>query len=227
MCPSTAFSHSDDPGTSQPQAISRDVIPSSTVSQAAFELASSLLSPAILNHSIRVYLYAKTLVEQSESVYYKDPAKHDLLFTACILHDIGTMDKFDGPQRFEVEGADSAVNLLRDFGVKQEEAHEVWMAIALHTSPGIAERINELSRLVREAVRIDFGRKIDKMEGLDDMKKSLEEKYPRLGVERVLGDAVVQQAVRNPAKAPPASWPNNLYKAHLAEPEWQGVNKGF
>ena len=60
-----------------------------------------------------------------------------------------------------------------------------------------------------------------------DLTHELEDLLPRLEVEKVLGDAVVEQAIRRPEKAPAASWPNNLYKEFLADPSWKGVNKGF
>ena len=50
---------------------------------------------------------------------------------------------------------------------------------------------------------------------------------PRLEIEKILGDAVVAQAVKNPGKAPSASWANNLYKSHLENPDWTGVNRAF
>lgn len=177
-----------------------------------------------------MYLYAKVLAQHYVSVYCQDRTKHDLLFVSCIMHDIGTAPRYDGPQRFEVEGADAAVSHLLSHGVSEADAHESWMAIALHTSPGIAERINELTRIVRQAVLIDFGRGEEiraEIEGFEDSKAKWESRLPRLGIEKVLGNAVVEQAARKPGKAPPASWPNNLYKAYLAEPEWDGVNKGF
>jgi hypothetical protein len=226
MCPTSAFGDAHQEGQHTATA-SEHFIPFTQVSKAAFDLASSFLHPAILNHSMRVYLYAKALAEQSNSKYAKVAAHHDLLFTACILHDIGTTKKYDGPQRFEVEGADATVSLLRDSGISEEGCHEVWMAIALHTSPGIAERINELSRLVRQGVLNDFGKPLGSLEDRESLKKEFEAIYPRLGAEKVLSDAVVAQAVRNPQKAPGASWPGNLYKAYLADPEWKGVNKEF
>ncbi|KAF2473763.1 uncharacterized protein BDR25DRAFT_301884 [Lindgomyces ingoldianus] len=207
-----------------------DFVPHSEISKAAFELASRLLPPSILNHSIRVYLYAHFLT-QPNSIY--SSAKQDLLFAACILHDIGIVPQYDGHQRFEVEGADSAAEHLRRFDVKEGDIHDVWVAIALHTSPVIAERISELARIVREAVLIDFGKRKSLSSGnrneedLMKLREGFEEKYPRLGVEKVLGDAVVEQAVRHPEKAPPASWPGILYRAHLADPGWGGVNRAF
>ncbi len=71
----------------------------------SFHLAQSELPPAILNHSIRVFLYANFLASHEGSVWAADD-KFDLLFVACILHDIGATDRFNGHERFEVEGAD-------------------------------------------------------------------------------------------------------------------------
>jgi HD superfamily phosphohydrolase YqeK len=197
------------------------------ISEAAYAHATELLHPAILNHSIRVYLYADALAKHAFSKYSTDVHCRDLLFTACLFHDIGTTQKYDGPQRFEVEGADAAVKFLTSCGVNRAEAHDVWTAIACHTSPGIAEKISELSRLVRIAVVTDFGRKGADWEVLESMTDELEARYGRAGIEKVLGDAVVEQAKRKPEKAPKVSWPHAMYAAWLAEPEWGGVNKAF
>jgi HD superfamily phosphodiesterase len=226
MCPPSAFAASN-PGEHSTPLPAPDFFPQTPTSKAAYALASSLLSREILNHSIRVYLYAKTLAQRSNSTYFTDPTKHDLMFTACILHDIGTVSKYDGPLRFEVEGADAAVALLKEQGVSDEQAHEAWIAIAIHSSPHIAERINELSRTVREAVITDFGRDVEKFDDLAELKKGFESRFERLSIEKVLANKVVEQAKRNPEKAPKASWPYNLLRAYLEEPEYDGVNKGF
>lgn len=58
-------------------------------------------------------------------------------------------------------------------------------------------------------------------------KDALERKYPRLEVEIALGDAIVAQALKTPSKAPAACWPGCLLRAHLADPDYKGVNKEF
>jgi HD superfamily phosphohydrolase YqeK len=203
------------------------MIPQTEVSTAAYAHAASLLHPSILNHSIRVYLYAKALASHTASKYSTNTSQHDLLFTACIFHDIGTTPTYDGPQRFEVEGADAAVQHLLQYGVSEANAHEVWIAIACHTSPGIAERIGDLSRIVRIAVITDFGRKSAVLNVLEPLRKELEARFERGGIEKVLGDAVVEQAKSRPEKAPKVSWPHAMVTAWEAEPEWDGVNKAF
>jgi len=62
---------------------------------------------------------------------------------------------------------------------------------------------------------------------LQPLREQLEVRYERAGIEKVLGDAVVEQAKRKPEKAPKVSWPHAMYAAALAEPEWDGVNKAF
>ncbi|KAF2799022.1 hypothetical protein K505DRAFT_321462 [Melanomma pulvis-pyrius CBS 109.77] len=225
MCPPSAFALSDADATA-PVPGTETFVPSTDISRSVYKHAASLLSPAILNHSIRVYLYAKIIADHKKSAYAHDE-KHDLLFAACLFHDIGTTSEYNGAQRFEVEGGDAAVKHLTGLGVSEEHAHEVWMAISLHTSAGIAERINELTTIVREAILFDFGRSQGNAEVLAKSRETFEGQFARLGIEKVLGDAVVGQAVKMPNKAPSASWPGVLYRAHLAEPEWDGINKAF
>lgn len=217
----TTFSPTTDPDTGN--ALRAYIPPGSTLCAAAFDLIMSALPLSIVHHSIRVYLFANWLDQREESQL----ANSELLFVACVCHDLGASHKHDGPQRFEIEGADVAAALLRDQGKSQEEAHDVWTAIALHTSPGIAERITPLARLVRLGVLMDF--RPATRESLDAIGygREIESKLPRLEIEKLLGDAVVHQAILNPQKAPAASWPNNLYKSYLENPEWTGVNIAF
>jgi HD superfamily phosphohydrolase YqeK len=225
MCPPSSFAHSTSATANSVNPGS--VVPETQVSRSAYAHASSLLAPSILNHSMRVYLYVSALAKHTNSIYISNAFKHDLLFTACLFHDIGTTETYDGPFRFEVEGADAAVKHLKQFGVSEQDQHDVWTAIAIHTSPHIAERIGELSKLVRLAVIMDFGRRNEAWDVLEPLRAKLEQDFERCGIEKVLGDAVVEQATRRPEKAPMVSWPGVMYKAHLTEPDWVGVNKAF
>ena len=223
MCHSNARK----PASSQdiPQSVP-DEIPSDAVSQAAFKHAAQHLAPTILNHSIRVFLFAKAIADRERSEWTSSE-RLPLLSTACILHDIGTVELHNGPLRFEVEGADAAKELLRQHDVREQYAHEVWVAIAVHTSRQIAERISSLARLVRLGVTVDFQGPAYMEYTTNDQIEDFEKRFPRLDVEKVLGDAVADQTMQRPEKAPPASWPGDLHKAKLEHPEWTGVNKGF
>ena len=197
------------------------VLPTSALARGALELAEESEKPAIVNHSIRTFLYA-TLAAGPNIL---DTPDNDLLFVAGVLHDVGTADRFNGAQRFEVEGADAAAAYLDARGLDRRDIDLVWEAIALHTSPGIAERRGPLARLIRLGVRTDFGHPwID-----PELRRAVESEYPRLGIEKVLAEAVVAQALHRPEaerseKAPPSSWPGGLFNAHLAKAQNAAVN---
>jgi hypothetical protein len=150
------------------------------------------------------------------------------LFVACVLHDIGTAEQYNGPQRFEVDGADAAAGFLQSWGAPAAVRQRVWEAIALHTSPGIAERLAPLTRLTRADVVSDFAGAAAGPSAVSAARRGeIESRYPRDDIERHLADAVIRQAVANPAKAPRSSWPGGLLRAHLADPRRDGTNPAF
>ena len=214
-----------------------DEIPKTTACSSALAVARTALLEPTLNHSLRVFFYAKWLGQKETSEWVTDE-KLPALFIACVFHDLGTSDQYNGSQRFEVEGADAAKAHAISHGITAEDAHNIWVAIAIHSSPGIAERIDPLSRLVRFAVKSDFSRDYASNLGLIEYVDSVEEQLPRLAVEKVLADAVVNQAAKLPArvdsmtwpsteKHPSSSWPGILLRAHIENPGYEGVNPAF
>jgi hypothetical protein len=181
----------------------------SPLALAALALARQHETASVLNHSIRTHRYA---LRHAGLLGLKPDTDFDaeLLFVACVLHDIGAFDAFDGPQRFEVEGADAAATLLRAHGRSEAEVDLVWQGIALHTSPGIAERRGTLPMLTRVGIRTDFSSvTIPEAERLE-----IERELPRLGLDDELPALVVAQALRQPEKARASSWPADLVRAH-------------
>ncbi len=214
-------------------------IPAGDICASALKIAQDHLEPSILNHSLRVYLLAKWVAEKEGSEWAAED-KLPYLFVASVCHDFGTCDLYNGKQRFEVEGADAAKEHLLSHGVPQDISHNVWTAIAIHTSPGIAERIDPLSRLVRFGVMIDFRASFREEQGAAEYSAEIQEHLPRLAIEKDLGDAVVKQATKIPQdikvdgftwpssqKHPSASWPGILLRAHLLNPDHEGVNPAF
>ncbi|KAH7126321.1 metal dependent phosphohydrolase [Dactylonectria estremocensis] len=216
-----------------------DLIPQTDVCSKALAIAREVLPEPIFNHSVRVFLLSKYIAEKESSEWLEE-LRLPLLFVAAVCHDLGTSDLYNGKQRFEVEGADAAKAHLIAHGTSESDSHDVWIAIAVHTSPGIAERITSLSRLVRYGVKSDFSPEYrDGLGlGLNEYAAQIEELLPRLDVEKSLGDAVVKQAAKIPGpidsmtypnseKHPRGSWPGILLRAHLENPEWDGVNPAF
>ncbi|MFP3462533.1 HD domain-containing protein [Arthrobacter globiformis] len=182
---------------------------------------SRRLQPAIFNHSRRVYELAKAIAEHEGCA-----VDLDALHIASLFHDAGTADEYDGPQRFEIEGADAAAAFLADQGWDAHRIDDVWEAIALHTSPQIAERRGPLTRYLRLGVRTDFG-DLTLLPGAEIRRVEIQRTYPRLMIEKVLEDAVVSQALRNENKAPSASWPAALLQAHRSDPGRPGISPAF
>ncbi|OQO02424.1 hypothetical protein B0A48_11951 [Cryoendolithus antarcticus] len=219
-------------------------VPKTRNSGAAYLHAQRLLHPDILAHSLRVYIYARALIKVDishvnelqptasfGSQLFPDLSAEftdldDLIFAAAIFHDFGTCTDHDHAQRFEVCGADAAVQFLSSASF-DVDLREIWTAIALHTSRGIAERMGPLTRCLRMGVKADFGD--GKWRALlgEGVVERTEREFPRGEIEKVLGNAVAEQGVRVPLKAPRGSWPGDLLRARLDEPEWEGINKGF
>ncbi|WP_053163581.1 HD domain-containing protein [Streptomyces noursei] len=187
-------------------------LPNTPLADTVINLIRPVETPSVFNHSIRSYLFAR-LVAGHLGLAAGHDYQDDLLFAACAMHDLGLAS--DGPhrQRFEVEGADRAAELLIQQGVSTADADQVWQAIALHTSPGIAERRGTLCVLVREGVALDFGgpASTDHLDAItDEQADALHTAYPRLDMIRSLTDAIVAQAAKDPKNAPRYTTPGEL-----------------
>jgi hypothetical protein len=79
-----------------------------------------------------------------------------MLYAGAMFHDIGLTERFrDSQLRFEVDGANAARDFLTERGVGAHEAQNVWLAIALHTTPGITEFLSPEVALVTAGVETD------------------------------------------------------------------------
>jgi hypothetical protein len=175
------------------------------LASAALETLRPLLMAPVLQHSVRTFVLAV-----AESRWHGWDVDRDDLLVACLFHDSGTIPD-DSSERFEVTGADRAVTFAREAGRDAASCRAIWDAIALHTSPGIAERHEPLTQAVRGGVLTDFGSP-SHIARHPDLIRQLEHRYPRDGIERVLANAVVEAARAVPSKAPSSSWPADLVR---------------
>ncbi|MEV1015356.1 MULTISPECIES: HD domain-containing protein [unclassified Micromonospora] len=112
-------------------------IPRSTAVAEATRHIQETTGPLIYHHSRRVFLFG--LIHARRLGVEPDP---ELLYLAAMFHDAGLGTPFsDLQQRFEVDGADHARRFLLDRGFPTTAAETVWTAIALHTTPGIPDRL--------------------------------------------------------------------------------------
>ncbi|WP_367404862.1 HD domain-containing protein [Kocuria marina] len=201
-----------------------DANPDATVQAKAEEHLKSRLNRAIYNHSQRVRHLALALGCDYPAL------DTDALVIAALFHDAGTSALYNGPDRFEVEGAHAAARFLERHGWSQVRIKPVWDAIALHTSPGIAENAGRLPALIRNAVRIDFGATDPALLGGRDLIARTEREFPRERIEVVLADAVTMQVERahdKVRKAPAPSWPAHLMAGRIHRDPISGLNPNF
>jgi hypothetical protein len=112
-------------------------IPDTTAVTEATTVIRKTTRPPLYHHSRRVFLFS--LMHADRLGLKPDP---ELLYLAAIFHDSGLLTPFsDVEQRFEVDGADHARKFMLDRGFPSAAAETVWTAIALHTTPGIPDRM--------------------------------------------------------------------------------------
>ena len=80
----------------------------------------------------------------------------ELLYAGAMFHDLGLTERYRASQlRFEVDSANAAREFLMQHGVDKADADKVWLAIALHTTPGVPEFLEPEIALVTAGVETD------------------------------------------------------------------------
>ncbi|PVD05803.1 HD domain-containing protein [Streptomyces sp. CS207] len=190
-------------------------LPDTALARRALALVRETESTATANHSVRSALFARLRADHHGAEPGRD-FDPELLFLACVLHDIGLTRAGDRHQRFEVDGADTAAEFLTAQGLPTAAVDAVWEAVALHTTPGIAERRGTLCALVRQGTGMDFGWDTDCVD--DATAAAIHAAYPRLSMATTLTDEIVAQAQRRPEKAPPFSVASELLRERSTPP---------
>jgi hypothetical protein len=195
-------------------------LPTAPWALAALDLVLTREHRPVANHSIRSYLFAGLLAEHEGMNAEVDPR---LLFAATVLHDIGLRADTASRERFEVDGADQAAEFLRANGFGEPEIDVVWEAIALHTSPGIAERRGPIAMLTRGGVGIDFGRGAEIVD--DEQARRIHQAYPRLSMAVSVVEAIVAQCEKFPEKGPRYSIAGELTRERQTPPHLTQIER--
>src|SRR6185369_192084 len=108
-------------------------VPDTPMISRAIEFARERSEPYLFNHAMRSWLFAVLFAQRKQ-------AEHDaeVLAVTTILHDIGLTESFDGPLRFEVEGANAARAFARKEGMDDRRTQLIWDGVALNSTPSIA-----------------------------------------------------------------------------------------
>lgn len=126
-------------------------IPDTPLVTAATDLVRAATDDLLFHHSRRVFLFGALQGERRGL----DPDL-ELLYVGAMFHDLGLTDHYGGvDSRFEVDGAHAAERFLLDHGRSAAEARSVWLAVALHTTPGVPEFLDPEIALVTAGVETD------------------------------------------------------------------------
>jgi hypothetical protein len=127
------------------------VIPDSPLVREATELVRAASDDLLFNHSRRAYLWG--MLHGSRLGLEPDP---ELLYVAAMFHDLGLTPNFRRTdQRFELDGADAARTFLLEHDYSHDEAQRDWLAVALHTTREIPDRLEPEIALLIAGVATD------------------------------------------------------------------------
>jgi hypothetical protein len=99
----------------------------STLARAATEFCRDLSPPFLFNHAVRTFLFGALIGRARRQTW-----DAEVLYLACVLHDLGLTSRFAGEMPFEIQGADAAVRFLRKRGFAKGRSMTVWDGIAMH-----------------------------------------------------------------------------------------------
>ena len=126
-------------------------VPDSKLVREITEFIRDRENELLFNHSSRVYYFAALSGIRRELHFDRE-----LLYAGAMFHDLGLMPDFSSPaKRFEVDGANAAMQFLAERGVDAMDVTHVWTAIALHTTPGIPQHMHPVIALVTAGVEMD------------------------------------------------------------------------
>ncbi|WP_082963780.1 HD domain-containing protein [Mycobacterium sp. 852002-51961_SCH5331710] len=133
------------------QSIAGITIPDSALVRAATEYIRDAEDDLLFDHSRRVFLFGA--LRGNRLGLQPDL---ELLYVAAMFHDLGLTERYRTSQlRFEVDGANAARDFLLQHGVEDADARKVWLAIALHTTPGVPQFLEPEVALVNAGVETD------------------------------------------------------------------------
>jgi hypothetical protein len=114
----------------QPLSVAGVRLPDSRIARLATEFSRSAYPPYLFNHATRTFLFG-ALVGRTLG----QTLDEEILYLACILHDLGLAERFQGELPFEIQGAETAKRFLAEHAYDKQKIAIVWDGIAMHASP--------------------------------------------------------------------------------------------
>lgn len=187
--------------------------PETPAATAALAVATRFHTPALLNHSVRAYLWGVTYAK-AHGIDFDD----ELYYVSALLHDFGLVDAFDSHRvAFEEAGGDLAWVFGVAAGWPADRAARADEIIVLHMRDAVSADVDPESHLLQVATSWD-------VVGLRPEEFPVEvwpeilERYPRLGFGEEFLACFEDQAVRKPGSAAAGSIANSAAGRIKANP---------
>ena len=165
--------------------------PSSTLTRAAEAEARRRLTPALLNHSHRTYLFGAAL-----AVIEGVRVDHELLFAASLLHDVG-LPSTTHDVDFTLASSRVARDVAEEVGLSSTATDKLQGAITLHTNPDVTLTDGPEAYLLAAGAGVDVA-------GLrswrlpPDLLAHAVDQHPRLDAKRVFAEVFRTEARQVP-----------------------------
>lgn len=170
--------------------------PDTALAKEAEERVRELSKPPLYGHCLRTWAFAAMFAQ-------RDRVDHDeeLLYLACVLHDLGLTEAHDGGDPsaacFAVEGARAAHTLLSERRAPEDRARTVAEAISLHLNVDVPDRYGPEAVLLSKGVTLDVvGRRMERFPQAALLEVA--KKWPREGSGELLLEDTKRQAKRRP-----------------------------
>jgi HD domain len=170
--------------------------PETPAAAAALSVATRFHSPALLNHSVRCYLWA-TMYGGEHGIAFDD----ELLYVTAMLHDIGLTEAFDNDKLpFEVAGGHVAWTFGVAAGWPAERAARAAEIIMTHVRDDVSSAADPESHLLQVATQWEvIGRRPEEFP--PDARTQMLARYPWLGFGTEMLTCFQDQARRKPDSA--------------------------
>ncbi|WP_431961759.1 HD domain-containing protein [Actinacidiphila sp. bgisy160] len=150
-------------------------VPDTAASGAALEVASAYLSPALLNHSLRAYVWAAARATAQGIV-----VDSELLYVAALFHDMALVPEFDNHTiSFEVAGGHVAQVFSAGAGWPAVRRRRLSEVIIRHMWPDVDVSVDPEGHVLCRATALEIiGRDADDF--APGFRAEVLDRYPRL-----------------------------------------------
>lgn len=184
--------------------------PDTDLARRARDLVHTSCHPHVVAHSERSFQFA-ALVARTDDV----DIDLEVLYIGTLLHDVGLAERFAGPERFEMRGANAARTMLLGADMEPSRAESVWDVIALHASPAIAAHKSVETRIANRGISIDVrgaGAGADQLP--PDAVRAVLDAWPRSDFPAAFAQTLIDEVRANPTTVK-SSWMESIAVSHI------------